>query len=151
MFLLLVALHASPSSVGYCGSESVDVHLALMQACGTGNTLAVQEMLGAEHDDEQCYAHKGPTLLMAAANAGAVDIVRLLLSKYTDAATSAAYVNVVVDPDEPKLQQPREPWIKLTAAHYALDGWFAQATRSFALFERPWGPPLPSVAAQHDR
>ena len=69
----------------YCGSDTVDEHAMLMEACGVGDTAEVKRLLLHHNKKQQglgggtCTAHEGPTLLMAAARAGAVDIVRILL------------------------------------------------------------------------
>ena len=162
-FTLAVFLHnasIAPAIVHhtYCGTQSIADHDALLQACGVGDAAAVEEILIKLHESrktEECYAHKGPTPLMAAAHAGAVDVVKLLLPATQDSRLASAVVNVVEEAGADDLDNnqktPNTPWLKLNSGHYALDGWFAQATQSYALFDKPWGPALDSVIVQHDR
>ena len=83
----------APTLLQYCGSDSVDKHAKIMAACGVGDTAQFKRLLIDHHNEQQqqqlqqdegggqgtCTAHDGPTFLMAAAHAGAVDIARILL------------------------------------------------------------------------
>jgi hypothetical protein len=88
---------------------------------------------------------KGPSPLMAASHTGSVEIVRLLF-KHQSSLVPSIEVNGFDD-----TSQSPAPWDHPTALHYALDGWFALATGSFALFQLPWGEPPVDVAANHGR
>lgn len=141
----------------WCGSSSLQDHYMLIDACGVGNVEEVKRLLLDQRKQEQegkqqaegtetCPAYRGPTPLQAAAHAGAVDVVKLLLGLNSILEGGEGVLLRGVDVNVFDSETSKQgPWVHLNAAHFALDGWFAQATGSFALFQEPFGPPLPHV------
>eukprot|EP00729_Bicosta_minor_P020119 gene20119-5029_t len=147
----------------WCGSSSLQDHYMLIDACGVGNVEEVKRLLLDQRKQEQegkqqaegtetCPAYRGPTPLQAAAHAGAVDVVKLLLGLNSILEGGEGVLLRGVDVNVFDSETSKQgPWVHLNAAHFALDGWFAQATGSFALFQEPFGPPLPHVKQQTNR
>ena len=180
LLLLLLLCNAVPAE--HCGNRAD--HGSLLHASGVGDVKEVRRLLLMRQSEIKTVANEdgtcntkdsgggGPTLLMAAAHAGAVDVVRVLLGldplNPANSSSSSGgdgggderlllyhndndngnlfYVNEV-----DSMSSDKYPWDRNTAAHFALDGWFWQATGTYALFNKPFGEPVKAVAEHRNR